>query len=418
MAEKFDAIVIGGGPGGATAALLLARADWKVAVIEKAHFPRRKVCGEYVSATNLPLFRQLGIEADFQKVAGPPVNQVGLFARETIVSAPMPRMRESPDGWGRALGRETLDALLLNRAAETGAHVWQPWWATKLRREGGAFVCESTNKETGGANELQASVVIAAHGSWEPGALPTQPARRALGASDLLGFKAHFRGCRLPVGLMPLVVFPGGYGGMVHTSDGRVSFSCCIRRDELERCRRAAPSAPAGEAVLAHVRQSCRGVREAVQGASLDGAWLSAGPIRPGIVAPFSKGMFCVGNAVGEAHPVIAEGISMAMQSAWLLCEQLVARSKEGLTSQTLHEIGSDYAAAWRRSFAWRIRLAALFAHLAARPAAVELLLPLFRLFPATLTRGARWSGKANEVVQQFGHFGPSRSQRRCATAD
>ena len=106
---------------------------------------------------------------------------------------------------------------------------------------------------------------------------------------------------------------------------------------------------------------------------------------------------------------MIAEGITMAMQSAWLLCERLVARSKEGLTSQTLHEIGSDYAAAWRRSFAWRIRLAALFAHLAARPAAVELLLPLFRLFPATLTRGARWSGKANEVVEHFGHFGPSR---------
>src|SRR2546429_5021142 len=177
MAEKFDALVIGGGPGGATAALLLARADWKVAVIEKAHFPRRKVCGEYVSATNLPLFRQLGIEADFQKVAGPPVNQVGLFARETIVSAPMPRMSESPDGWGPALGRETLDALLLDRAAEAGAHVGQPWWATKLRRGGGAFVCESTNTETGAANELQASVVIAAHGSWEPGALPTQPAR-------------------------------------------------------------------------------------------------------------------------------------------------------------------------------------------------------------------------------------------------
>src|SRR5438034_1267560 len=43
------------------------------------------------------------------------------------------------------------------------------------------------------------------------------------------------------------------------------------------------------------------------------------------------------------------------------------------------------------------------------RPDAVELLLPLFRLFPATLTRGARWSGKANEVVN-FGHFGPGRS--------
>ena len=55
MVECFDAIVLGGGPGGATAGLLLARAGWSVAVIEKALFPRRKVCGEYISATNLPL---------------------------------------------------------------------------------------------------------------------------------------------------------------------------------------------------------------------------------------------------------------------------------------------------------------------------------------------------------------------------
>src|SRR5438034_7373326 len=42
MNELYDAIVLGGGPGGATAGLLLARAGWRVAIIEKARFPRRK----------------------------------------------------------------------------------------------------------------------------------------------------------------------------------------------------------------------------------------------------------------------------------------------------------------------------------------------------------------------------------------
>src|SRR6185369_17271142 len=65
MPELFDALVLGGGPSGATAALLLARAGWSVAVIEKSVFPRRKVCGEYVSGTSLPLFRDLGIEQQF-----------------------------------------------------------------------------------------------------------------------------------------------------------------------------------------------------------------------------------------------------------------------------------------------------------------------------------------------------------------
>jgi flavin-dependent dehydrogenase len=394
MAEKYDALLIGGGPAGATAALTLARAGWKVAVVERANFPRRKVCGEYLSPTNLAVFRQLGIAEDFLERAGPPVRQVGLFARETVLRAPMPRKRRTTEDWGRALGRETLDALLLQRAAEAGASVWQPWSAVKLDIQADAVVCEAASRETRETKALSASVMIAAHGSWESGTLPTQPSRRALRGSDLLGFKAHFHDCRLPTGLMALLVFPGGYGGMVHTDEGRASLSCCIRRDQLEQCRRSTPGVSAAEAVLDHVRKSCRGVREALAAASLEGPWLSAGPIRPGIRPRFSGGIFCIGNAAGEAHPIIAEGISMAIQSAWLLCERLTARRREALAHAALEEVGRAYAVAWRRCFASRIRAAAIFAQLAMSPAALALLLPLLRLFPAALTLGACWSGK------------------------
>jgi len=394
MTEPYDALLIGGGPAGAIAALTLARAGWEVAVVEKANFPRRKVCGEYLSPTNLALFRQLGIADDFLERAGPPVRQVGLFVGETVLMAPMPSQGRTSEDWGRALGRETLDTLLLQRAAEAGASVWQPWSAVKLSKRGEAVVCEAASRDTRETKDLCARVVIAAHGSWESGTLPTQPSRRALRGSDLLGFKAHFRGCRLPAGLMPVLVFPGGYGGMVHINEGRASMSCCIRRDQLERCRRTTPGVSAAEAVFAHVRKSCRGAREALAGASLEGHWLSAGPIRPGIRPRFTGGIFCIGNAAGEAHPIIAEGISMAIQSARLLCERLTAQPREALTHAALEELGRDYASAWRHWFAPRIRAAALFAQLAMSPAAVALLLPLLRLFPAALTLGACCSGK------------------------
>ncbi len=48
--NAYDALVIGGGPAGAVSALLLARAGWNVAVVEKERFPRGKVCGEFISA--------------------------------------------------------------------------------------------------------------------------------------------------------------------------------------------------------------------------------------------------------------------------------------------------------------------------------------------------------------------------------
>src|SRR5262245_65824981 len=123
----LDVIVIGGGPAGSTAGALLARAGWSVAIVERAVFPRRKVCGEFLSATNLPLLRILGLHGLFHELAGPEVRRVALFGRDDAVIADMPRMPGDPEAWGRALGREHLDAALLDRAAAEGARVWQPW---------------------------------------------------------------------------------------------------------------------------------------------------------------------------------------------------------------------------------------------------------------------------------------------------
>ena len=88
---RYDAVVIGAGPAGSTAALLLARAGWSIAIVEKSRFPRRKVCGEFISATSMPLLHELGVLDDFLHQAGPEVRQVGLFAKDATLSAPMPQ---------------------------------------------------------------------------------------------------------------------------------------------------------------------------------------------------------------------------------------------------------------------------------------------------------------------------------------
>ncbi len=394
--QIFDALITGAGPAGSTAALMLARAGWSVALIEKKTFPRRKVCGEFMSATSRVVLRELGLDNRYDALAGPDVSRVGLYAGETVLDAAMPKPSGIGAAWGKALGREHFDLMLAEAAVQAGATLWQPWTVAALVRTESGYSCDIVNRHQ--QRRLGARIVIAAHGSWERGPLPVQDVR-SHDASDLIAFKAHFSDSQLPTGLMPLLVFPGGYGGMVHSDSSRVSLSCCVRRDALVACRQRWPDASAGEAVVEHIKDSCVGVRDALDGARTSEPVLSAGPIRPGIRTRYSDGVFFVGNIAGEAHPIVAEGISMAMQSAWLLCRRLIARPDGVASPSALANIGRAYAADWDAAFALRLRAAALFATIAARPAAAGLAMPLLRRFPEILTFGAQLSGKTRTLV-------------------
>lgn len=392
-----DAVVLGAGPSGGAAAILLARAGWNVTIVERKTFPRRKVCGEYLSATNWPLFEKLGLAEQFRELAGPAVTHVGLFGKKAMLKADLPKPRAG-DEWGRALSREHLDTLLLKQAATCGATVLQPYAAVKLAGEAGNYALELESMATRERHTVTTPVVIAAHGSWETGSLPTQLAKEQSRPNDLFGFKAHFADTKLADGLMPLLAFTGGYGGMVHCEGGKASISFCLRRNVLEKLRQK-QSGDAATVAYGHVLNTCRGVRETLGQANLAGAWLTTGPIRPGIRVKGDGGIFRVGNAAGEAHPVVAEGISMAMQASWLVVERLLKWKAAGANPQALQQIGDDYANAWRASFAPRLRASKAIAHWAMRPTITGLSVPAIRMFPSLLTWGAKLSGKSTAVV-------------------
>src|SRR4026209_1203731 len=69
--SRYGVLIVGGGPAGSTAAILLSKAGWSVALIEKASFPRPKVCGEFISAASFPLLFELGVGKQFVALAGP-----------------------------------------------------------------------------------------------------------------------------------------------------------------------------------------------------------------------------------------------------------------------------------------------------------------------------------------------------------
>jgi flavin-dependent dehydrogenase len=391
--NRYDAVIVGGGPAGAATALMLARAGWKVAIVEKSRYPRPKVCGEFISASTFPLLAELGLLEAVRGLAGPEIRRVAIFAGETVSAAPMPAVGGAFGKWGQALGREHLDLLLLEAAARAGADLWQPYRVASLEPLRRGWRCEIAQDRKG--STLLADTIVAANGSWEKSAwLPECDAPHR--ASDLIAFKAHFDGADLAPDLMPLLVFPGGYGGMVRSDQGRVSLSCCITRKTLNRCRK--DEERAGDAVLKHIARSCQGVADALACAELRESWHAAGPIRPGIRTGFADGLFRAGNAAGEAHPIIAEGITMAIQSAWFLARALISAQDELADPSALAETGRAYSARWRGHFAGRIRAASAFAHTLMRPRSAALAITLPRRFPAVLTFCAGLSGKTRQV--------------------
>ncbi len=129
MNQFYDAVIIGAGPAGASAAIHLAQGGARVLLAEAKRFPRAKLCGEFISPECFKHFARLGVLDEMLNVGG-----VGL--RETVFYTQRGSEVHVPSAWFveneranfvRALGlsRAEMDARLLKRARAAGAEVWE-----------------------------------------------------------------------------------------------------------------------------------------------------------------------------------------------------------------------------------------------------------------------------------------------------
>src|SRR5436305_1073992 len=115
-----SAAIIGAGPAGSTAAILLARAGWHITLIEQHPFPRDKVCGECLSALGITVLQHLNLTNQIRAHDPVELTQATLYATSSEradlpLNAPM---------WG--VSRRLLDALLLDAARDACAQLMQP----------------------------------------------------------------------------------------------------------------------------------------------------------------------------------------------------------------------------------------------------------------------------------------------------
>src|SRR4051812_7143028 len=164
MKADFDAIIVGGGPAGSSAAIHLAARGARVLLAERERFPREKLCGEFISPECLGHFARLGVLGVMESAGGAEV-------AETVFYAPSGRALAVPSEWfggarAAALGlsRAEMDARLLRRAREVGVFVLEEASLAGVLFEGGRVRGVSLHTEDGSVREYRAALTIDATG--------------------------------------------------------------------------------------------------------------------------------------------------------------------------------------------------------------------------------------------------------------
>lgn len=315
--ERFDVLVVGAGPAGSVAALVLARGGARVALADKARFPRDKACGDLVGPRGVQILDDLGLKI-------PGARSVG----DMIVVGPTGRRVRLPcqpgityPGHGFAAPRAVFDETLQEAAVSDGAEFFVGRAAEPLFRDGRL---EGFELSTG--TRLCADVVIGADGATSrvaDGGGLVDPTRVLWG----FALRAYVDD---PVSLPHIVLwepdawrgFPG-YGWLFPGVDGRANIGLGLGL--LSDRRASATAAQRFDAFVGHLRRL--GVLEnhptpATLLRSRLGGWLKMGIVG---TSPGRGGVLLVGDAAGLVNPLQGEGISQAMGSGRAAAEAVLA---------------------------------------------------------------------------------------------
>ena len=349
----YDAIIVGAGPGGATAAAVMARRGLRVLLLDKEAFPRDKVCGDALSGKTVDVMKRLDMIGPLQ--AAPQVDSWGVTfsgPRGDTVAVPLTRDYSQPVPPGFVCDRLTFDALVLDQAVQAGAEVWTEATVTGLLREGPRVVGVRV-KRGGVEEEVRAPLTVGADGAYS--VVVRELGAAGVGGMDQLdeahycaGLRWYWRGvtgfdAHNHVELHFVEEALPGYFWIFPMADGRANVGIGMLSQAVKK--KDVQLKPLLEQMVAHPR-----FRDRFAGAEPDGkirGWGLPLGSKPRPMA--GDGWLLVGDAASLIDPFTGEGIGHAMVSgefaaAWAArakaAQDYSAAFLDGFRREVLGELG------------------------------------------------------------------------------
>ena len=342
--DGFDVLILGAGPAGSAAAIHLARGGWRVALVDRACFPRDKVCGDALIPDAQHAFARLGLgdmlvhEAHWSpgiRIYAPDGTSVGL--EQPLASLP----------------RARLDWHLLETARSAGAEPLMPYRVVAPLYQGERIAgARLVHRETGHQHEVRAPVTLLATGACSA-------PLRAFGVAqrDTPSAVAARQYLRVPEDRNPhrelIIAFDAatlpGYGWIFPGPNG--SYNVGVGWFHGASPRDA--EAPNLRALWQRFLENFGPARQLMACAEPDGG-LRGAPLRTGLSGSELErpGLMVIGEAAGTTYSLTGEGIGKALESGLAAAEVI----REAGPRAAWDRLGPHYAVRFRRAVESRFR--------------------------------------------------------------
>ena len=373
----LDVLIAGAGPAGATAGAILARAGARVRIVDRATFPRDKLCGDTVNPGTLARLEELGLAAGIDR------RSLHVDGMRVTGERGVSIEGRYPGGVsGRAITRRDFDWLLLQQAIAAGCE-FEPGVAVRraMVDEAGAAhaVGGAITVAAGAESPMAARVTIAADGRHSTITFglglarhPPHPRRWAIGAyfqdfanrenpenpenlGEMHVRRSHYIGVApVPGGLTNVCFVKPSFAGDAALGDPAALLTAVLARDPM--------------------------LRERAAGARLIGSPVVLGPLAVDVGNAAFDGLLLAGDAAGFIDPMTGDGLRFAVHGA-----ELAAAAARQALEHGWSGVHARLGAARTRAFAGKWRFNRALRALVASPRAVDAAAFAARFAPGAL---------------------------------